>query len=366
MLWLCGSGAAGDLSGRQCRGAAAGCSRPCCWPARRGRAASGPARPRRPASPRTAVRPGPSPYRGQLHLGRRVRQPDGRAAGLPAVPHARHLLRAVRPGLRAGHRPGLRPDVAVPDAAGPADAGRGGQRDRRADRAARAADQAARGRAAAGDLPGPGQPDPVGDAGHRLRVPIRPGDPHAAGPGPALRVQHRAGGRATARRRAVRTRVAGRDHPAGPPVPAPRADRGGLGGHPVDPGQDFKSGHRHRRAAAWRGLDHLQHPRRVRPGLRAGRYQTRADQRAGLAGLRGQPRGHGADRAPGGRRPGPPSSGRPTPPPIGGPGSQRRAVRPGPGGRPACFQTARYGSNTARFSYQPGGGPGGAGAEPSG
>ena len=49
------------------------------------------------------------PYRGQLHLGRRLRQPDGRAAGLPAVPHARHLLRAVRPGLRAGHRSGLHP-----------------------------------------------------------------------------------------------------------------------------------------------------------------------------------------------------------------------------------------------------------------
>ena len=54
----------------------------------------------------------------------------------------------------------------------------------------------------------------------------------------------------------------------------------------------------------------------------------------------------------------------PTPPPIRGPGISNAALATrGPGGGPACFQTARYGSNTARFSYQPGGGPGGAGAE---
>ena len=53
-----------------------------------------------------------------------------------------------------------------------------------------------------------------------------------------------------------------------------------------------------------------------------------------------------------------------TPPPIRGPGISNAALSArGPGGVPACFQTARYGSNTARFSYQPGGGPGGAGAE---
>jgi peptidoglycan/xylan/chitin deacetylase (PgdA/CDA1 family) len=54
----------------------------------------------------------------------------------------------------------------------------------------------------------------------------------------------------------------------------------------------------------------------------------------------------------------------PTPPPIRGPGISNAALASrGPGGAPACFQTARYGSNTARFSYQPSGGPGGAGAE---
>ena len=54
----------------------------------------------------------------------------------------------------------------------------------------------------------------------------------------------------------------------------------------------------------------------------------------------------------------------PTPPPIRGPGISNAALATrGPGGGPACFQTARYGSNTAGFSYQPGGGPGGAGAE---
>lgn len=54
----------------------------------------------------------------------------------------------------------------------------------------------------------------------------------------------------------------------------------------------------------------------------------------------------------------------PTPPPIGGPGVHNAALSiRGPGGGPACFQTARYGSNAARFSYQPAGGPGGAGAE---
>jgi peptidoglycan/xylan/chitin deacetylase (PgdA/CDA1 family) len=54
----------------------------------------------------------------------------------------------------------------------------------------------------------------------------------------------------------------------------------------------------------------------------------------------------------------------PTPPPIGGPGVRNAALSArGPGGAPACFQTARYGSNTARFSYQHAGGPGGAGAE---
>ncbi len=54
----------------------------------------------------------------------------------------------------------------------------------------------------------------------------------------------------------------------------------------------------------------------------------------------------------------------PAPPPIRGPGIRNAALASrGPGGAPACFQTARYGSNTARFSYQPAGGPGGAGAE---
>ncbi len=54
----------------------------------------------------------------------------------------------------------------------------------------------------------------------------------------------------------------------------------------------------------------------------------------------------------------------PTPPPIGGPGISNAALATrGPAGVPACFQTARYGSNTARFSYQPASGPGGAGAE---
>jgi hypothetical protein len=54
----------------------------------------------------------------------------------------------------------------------------------------------------------------------------------------------------------------------------------------------------------------------------------------------------------------------PTPPPIHSPGISNAALSiRGPGGVPACFQTARYGANTARFSYQPAGGPGGAGAE---
>ena len=54
----------------------------------------------------------------------------------------------------------------------------------------------------------------------------------------------------------------------------------------------------------------------------------------------------------------------PTPPPIPGPGINNAALATrGPGGVPACFQTARHGSNTAQFSYQPAGGPGGAGAE---
>lgn len=54
----------------------------------------------------------------------------------------------------------------------------------------------------------------------------------------------------------------------------------------------------------------------------------------------------------------------PAPPPIGGPGVHNAALSiRGPGGAPACFQTAQYGTNTARFSYQPAGGPGGAGAE---
>lgn len=54
----------------------------------------------------------------------------------------------------------------------------------------------------------------------------------------------------------------------------------------------------------------------------------------------------------------------PTPPPAGSPGVRNAALSSrGPGGGPACFQAARYGSNTARFSYQPAGGPGGAGAE---
>ncbi|MGP7999901.1 MAG: polysaccharide deacetylase family protein [Streptosporangiaceae bacterium] len=54
----------------------------------------------------------------------------------------------------------------------------------------------------------------------------------------------------------------------------------------------------------------------------------------------------------------------PVPPPIGGPGVSNAALSiRGPGGVPACFQTARYGSNTASFSYHPAGGPGGAGAE---
>ena len=54
----------------------------------------------------------------------------------------------------------------------------------------------------------------------------------------------------------------------------------------------------------------------------------------------------------------------PTPPPIRGPGVSNAALATrGPDGVPACFQTARYGSNTARFGYQPAGGPGGAGAE---
>jgi hypothetical protein len=53
-----------------------------------------------------------------------------------------------------------------------------------------------------------------------------------------------------------------------------------------------------------------------------------------------------------------------TPPPIRGPGINNAALATrGPGGVPACFQTARHGANTARFSYQPAGGPGGAGAE---
>jgi hypothetical protein len=54
----------------------------------------------------------------------------------------------------------------------------------------------------------------------------------------------------------------------------------------------------------------------------------------------------------------------PTPPPIPGPGINNAALATrGPGGVPACFQTAQSGSNTAQFSYQPAGGPGGAGAE---
>jgi peptidoglycan/xylan/chitin deacetylase (PgdA/CDA1 family) len=54
----------------------------------------------------------------------------------------------------------------------------------------------------------------------------------------------------------------------------------------------------------------------------------------------------------------------PTPPPIAGPGVHNAALSVrAPGGGPACFTTARYGTNTARFSYQPAGGPGGAGAE---
>jgi peptidoglycan/xylan/chitin deacetylase (PgdA/CDA1 family) len=54
----------------------------------------------------------------------------------------------------------------------------------------------------------------------------------------------------------------------------------------------------------------------------------------------------------------------PAPPRIGGPGISNAALSvPGPGGVPACFQTARSGSNTATFSYRPTGGPGGAGAE---
>ena len=53
-----------------------------------------------------------------------------------------------------------------------------------------------------------------------------------------------------------------------------------------------------------------------------------------------------------------------TPPPIRGPGINNAALSVrGPGGVPACFQTARHGANTARFSYSPAGGPGGAGAE---
>ena len=57
----------------------------------------------------------------------------------------------------------------------------------------------------------------------------------------------------------------------------------------------------------------------------------------------------------------------PTPPPIRGPGISNAALSSrGPGGVPACFQTARYGSNTARFSYRPPAGQAAPGRKPSG
>ena len=56
-----------------------------------------------------------------------------------------------------------------------------------------------------------------------------------------------------------------------------------------------------------------------------------------------------------------------TPPPIRGPGINNAALSTrGPGGVPACFQTARYGSNTARFSYHRPAGRAAPGRKPSG
>lgn len=53
----------------------------------------------------------------------------------------------------------------------------------------------------------------------------------------------------------------------------------------------------------------------------------------------------------------------PVPPKIGGTGVINANLTNGSGGRPMCFQPADYGSNSVRFSYQQGAGPGGTGAE---
>jgi peptidoglycan/xylan/chitin deacetylase (PgdA/CDA1 family) len=53
----------------------------------------------------------------------------------------------------------------------------------------------------------------------------------------------------------------------------------------------------------------------------------------------------------------------PAPPKIGGAGVINANLTNVSNGQPACFQPADYGSNSVRFSYQPGAGPGGAGAE---
>lgn len=53
----------------------------------------------------------------------------------------------------------------------------------------------------------------------------------------------------------------------------------------------------------------------------------------------------------------------PVPPKIGGAGVLNARLADVSGGQPVCFQPADYGSNSARFSYHPGAGPGGAGAE---
>jgi len=53
----------------------------------------------------------------------------------------------------------------------------------------------------------------------------------------------------------------------------------------------------------------------------------------------------------------------PVPPKIGGAGVLNADLANVAGGQPVCFQPADYGSNSVRFSYQPGAGPGGGGAE---
>lgn len=53
----------------------------------------------------------------------------------------------------------------------------------------------------------------------------------------------------------------------------------------------------------------------------------------------------------------------PVPPKIGGAGVRNANLTSVSNGQPACFHPSGYGTNSARFSYQPDAGPGGAGAE---